>query len=171
MSPDHSTIRLVDAFDGVELDHVRDLFRGYAAEFASWITESLSLQGFDAELTGLPGRYASPGGCLILALDGDRPAGCVALRDLGGGTCEMKRLYVIPEYRKRGAGRLLVAEVLRRAELAGQGRMVLDTLPEMSGAIRLYRTFGFEEIAPYWDNPVARALYLGKALGGDGRAS
>ena len=97
-------------------------------------------------------------------MEGDVPAGCVAMRDLGGGTCEMKRLYVAPEYRGRGVGRLLVEEVLRRAERAGYRRMVLDTLPEMAGAIALYRAFGFVETAPYWDCPVERTIYLERRL-------
>ena len=128
------------------------------------IAESLHSQGFEDELAGLPGRYAPPSGCLLLALDSGRPVGCVALRDLGGGTCEMKRLYVAPAGRGCGLGRLLVAEILRRATEAGYRRMVLDTLPEMSGALALYRSFGFEDAAPYGDSPVARTLYLEKIL-------
>jgi ribosomal protein S18 acetylase RimI-like enzyme len=158
------TIRLVDAGSDGDIDHVRTLFRSYADEFDAAIAESLCVQGFEAELDGLPGRYAPPSGCLILAWDGDRPAGCVALRDLGGGTCEMKRLYIAPAFRGRGVGRLLVEEILRRAKRAGYWGMVLDTLPEMAGAAALYRSFGFVEIAPYWDNPIEQTLYLGIAL-------
>ena len=130
------------------LGQARRLFRAYAAEHAATIAESLCVQGFEAELAGLPGRYAPPSGCLLLAMVGDEPAGCVAMRDLGGGTCEMKRLYVAPEHRGRGVGRLLVEAVIRRAERAGYERMVLDTLPEMAGALALYRASGFVETAP-----------------------
>jgi putative acetyltransferase len=162
-SSDH-TVRVEDA-DGEEgLGHARHLFRFYAAEFAASIAESLCSQGFEAELAGLPGRYAPPSGCLLLAMAGGTPAGCVALRDLGGGTCEMKRLYVAPGFRGRGVGRLLVEEVVRRAGQAGYRRMVLDTLPEMAGAVALYRGHGFVETARYWDNPIERTIFLEKRL-------
>jgi carbonic anhydrase len=86
------------------------------------------------------------------------------MRDLGGGVCEMKRLYVDPGFRARGVGRLLVQEIIRRAERAGYRRMVLDTLPEMLGAIALYRSFGFVETSPYWDCPVERAIFMERWL-------
>src|SRR5262249_51345680 len=145
---------------GARLEQARHLFRSYAAEFAESIGASLCFQGFEAELAGLPGRYAPPSGCLLLAMEGDRPAGCVAMRDLSGGTCEMKRLYVTPEYRGRGMGRLLVEGVVGRAERAGYRRMVLDTVPEMAGAIALYREQGFVETTRYWDNPIEETIYL-----------
>jgi ribosomal protein S18 acetylase RimI-like enzyme len=164
MQASDPTIHVTDATDEVRLDHARHLFRSYAAEFADSIAESLCFQGFDAELAGLPGRYAPPSGDLLLAMEGDRPAGCVAMRDLGGGTCEMKRLYVAPDYRGRGVGRLLVEALIRRAERAGYRRMVLDTLPEMAGALALYREHGFVETARYWDNPIERSIYLERPL-------
>lgn len=165
MMPDDSTVRVLDAIDEEGLGHARNLFRAYAAEFAASIAETLCFQGFDAELAGLPGRYVPPSGCLLLAMDGDIPAGCVALRDLGGGTCEMKRLYVAPEIRGRGVGRLLVEEVIRRAERAGYRRMVLDTMPEMTGAIALYGEYGFVVTAPYWGHPADRAVFMERSLG------
>jgi putative acetyltransferase len=113
------TIRVVDDGDDAGLGLVRNLFRSYADEFADSIAETLCFQGFEAELAGLPGRYAPPSGCLLLAMEDDVPAGCVALRDLGDGTCEMKRLYVAPTHRGRGAGRLLVEEVVSRAGRLG----------------------------------------------------
>ena len=158
------TIQVRDAGDEEGLDHARRLFGSYAAEFADSIAEALCFQGFEAELAGLPGRYAPPSGCLLLAMEGDVPAGCVAMRDLGGGTCEMKRLYVTGPYRGRGVGRLLVEELIRRAERAGYRRMVLDTVPEMAGAIALYRSFGFVEIPPYWACPIERTVYFEKSL-------
>jgi putative acetyltransferase len=162
------TIRIVDADGGSGLDHARRLFRAYAAESADSTAESLRLQNFDAELAGLPGRYAPPSGCLLLAMDRDAAAGCVALRDLGDGTCEMKRLYVAPEHRGRGVGRLVVGEVIRRGERAGYRRMVLDTLPEMAGAIALYQGFGFVETARYWDNPIERTIFMERQLSAGG---
>ncbi len=157
--------RVVDAEGERGLDIARQLFRSYAVEFADSIAETLCFQGFEAEVAGLPGRYAAPSGCLLLAMDGDTPAGCVALRDLGGGTCEMKRLYVAPDFRGRGVGRSLVEGVIRMAGRAGYRRMVLDTVPEMADAIALYRSFGFQETSPYWDCPVERTIYMEKSLG------
>jgi putative acetyltransferase len=168
MRPGDSTILLVDAVGADGLDRARCLFRSYADEFADSIAETLCFQDFEAEVTGLPGRYAPPSGCLILAMEGETPAGCVALRDLGDGTCEMKRLYVAPSYRGRGVGRLLVGEVVRGAEWLGYRRMVLDSMPEMTGALALYREFGFVEMAPYWDHPTGRAVFMERPLGDEG---
>jgi ribosomal protein S18 acetylase RimI-like enzyme len=168
MGANDPAIRVADAEGEPGLDHARRLFRAYAAEFAASIGASLCFQGFEDELAGLPGRYAPPSGCLLLAMEGDRTAGCVAMRDLGGGTCEMKRLYVAPEYRGRGVGRLLVEDLLRRAERAGYRRMVLDTVPDMIDAIALYRRLGFVETSRYWDCPVAETIYLEKVLRHDG---
>jgi ribosomal protein S18 acetylase RimI-like enzyme len=159
-------IPVMDVEDEEGLDHARRLFHSYAAEFAGSFAEALCLQGLEEEIAGLPGRYTPPSGCLLLAMDGDTPAGCVTMRDLGGGTCEMKRLYVAPESRGRGIGRSLVEAVLLWAERAGYRRMVLDTLPEMAAAIALYRSFGFVETAPYWGCPVERTVYLEKSLTG-----
>jgi putative acetyltransferase len=165
MRPGGPTIRVVDAVGADGLDHARRLFRSYADEFADSIAETLCFQGFEAEVTGLPGRYAPPSGCLILAMEGEAPAGCVALRDLGDGTCEMKRLYVAPEYRGRGVGKLLVGEIVCRGERMGYRRMVLDTMPEMAGALALYREYGFVETTPYWGHPAERAVFLERPLG------
>ena len=164
MRPGETMVRVSDAKDEEDHGYARHLFGSYAAEFAGSIAETLYLQGFEAELAGLPGLYAPPSGCLLLAMEGDTPAGCVALHDLGGGICEIKRLYVTPEHRGLGFGRLLVEEVIRKAERAGYRRMVLDTVPEMAGAIALYRGHGFVETAPYRDFPVARTVYMEKWL-------
>jgi ribosomal protein S18 acetylase RimI-like enzyme len=140
------------------------MFRAYADEFAGSIAEILCFQSFEAELAGLPGRYAPPSGCLLLAMDGDEPAGCVGLRDIGEGTCEMKRLYVAPGSRGKGLGKHLIEEVIVRAERLGYRRMVLDTLPLMTGALALYRQFGFLETAPYWGHPTEQAIFLERRL-------
>ncbi len=163
--PHSSGIRLLDAWTPTLVQHVRTLFRRYAAEFAGSIAESLSLQGFELELAGLPGRYGPPGGCLLLAMDGGLLAGCVAVRGLDPTTCEMKRLFVVPEYRGQRLGWRMVEEVVLRARSLGYARMLLDTLPEMAEAIRLYRTLGFVETDRYWDNPITRTIYLEKDLG------
>jgi putative acetyltransferase len=168
MSPGDPTIRVVDAVGAEGLVHARNLFRAYAAEFADSIAETLCFQGFDAEVVGLPGRYAPPSGCLLLVMDEDIPAGCVALRDLGDGACEMKRLYVASTYRGRGIGKLLVGEVIRRGERLGYRRMVLDTMPEMIGALALYREFGFVATTSYWEHPAERAVFMERLLGSEG---
>jgi ribosomal protein S18 acetylase RimI-like enzyme len=174
MNPSDQSIRVVEANDEVRLGLAKDLFRAYSKdlfrsysdceEYAASIAETLSFQGFDAEVDGLPGRYAPPSGCLILAMDGEIPAGCVALRDLGDGTCEMKRLYVAPTHRGQGMGKLLVEEVVRRAGRMGYRRMVLDTMPEMVGAVALYRQFGFVETTPYWDHPIEQAVFMERPI-------
>jgi putative acetyltransferase len=166
MKASDSTIRVTGLDGEVGLHHARGLFRSYVAEFAVSFAEAFYLHDLEVEIAGLPGRYAPPSGDLLLALEGSRPAGCVAMRDRGGGTCAMKRLYVDPEFRGRGVGMLLVEEIIRTAERAGYRRMVLDTLPEMAGAIALYRSFGFVETSPYWDCPVERAIFLERWLTG-----
>jgi putative acetyltransferase len=165
MKAGDSTIRVVDVVGAEGLGHARSMFRAYAAEYGPLVAMIFDVQGFDAEVAGLPGRYAPPSGCLLLAMDGDIPAGCVALRDLGDGTCEMKRLYVTPEHRGLGLGRLLVEAVLLRAGRMGYRRMVLDSLPEFAGALALYRRHGFVETAPYWGHPTGHAIFMERSLG------
>lgn len=159
-----TSIRVEDAWGDAGLDSTRGLFLSYVAEFAASFAEAFSPQDLEAEIAGLPGPYAPPSGCLLLARVGGRPAGCVAMRDLGGETCELKRLYVAPGFRGWGVGRRLVEEIIRRAGRGGYRRMVLDTLPEMAEAIALYRSVGFVATAPYWDCPVERTLFLEKRL-------
>ena len=162
--PPSAGIQLLSVEGQKHLEHVHSLFRRYATEFAGSIAESLCLQGFDVELAGLPGRYGPPGGFLLLAMDDELPVGCVALRGLDQATCEMKRLYVLPEYRSQRIGKRLVEELLLKATRLGYHRIVLDTLPEMAKAIRPYRSLGFVEITRYWDNPVKRTIYLEKRI-------
>lgn len=152
-----------DAIDPDDLEAVRGLLSTYRDEFGPTVRENLRLQGFDAELAGLPGRYAGPSGSLLMATVDDRPAGCVALRDLGDGVCEMKRLYIDPSARSLGLGKRLVAAILDRAKVLGHRRMVLDSTPEMSRAVALYRSFGFEEAEPYGES--SHALFFAKNLG------
>jgi len=158
------TIRVEDVLGEEELGHVQRLLGDFAAEFGPLVAEIFDVQGFAAEVAELPGRYAPPSGCLLVARDGDLAAGCVALRDLGDGTCEMKRLYVASPYRGRGLGRHLIEGVVRRAERMGYRRMVLDTLPEMAGALAMYQAYGFVETAPYWGHPAEQAVFLERSL-------
>ena len=141
---------------------VATLFRAYAAS----LEVDLAYQGFEAELAGLPGAYAPPGGKLLLALGRDGAAlGCVALRPMAvAGCAEMKRLYVAPEGRGIGLGRALVEAAAASAAALGYREIRLDSLPTMTAAIALYGRCGFEPMAPYYDTPVAGTVFLRRAL-------
>jgi putative acetyltransferase len=148
-------VRIVPAHDPAAIPVVRRLFEEYAAS----LPIALDFQGFAAEVAALPGAYAPPAGRLLVAEDRE-PAGCVALRPLGGDVCEMKRLYVRPAYRARGVGHLLAARAIGEARGAGYRLMRLDTLPSMVSARRLYESLGFRETAPYTHNPVPGTAFL-----------
>ncbi len=151
---------IVAADTPARLRAVRDLFLAYAAEQ----DDDRCFQGFAQEVAGLPGVYAPPAGRLLLALAGDAPAGCVALRPLEVRVCEMKRLYVSPAFRAAGAGRELAAAVLAAAADIGYERMRLDTLPGMARAQELYRRLDFQPISPYLPNPTPGALCFERRL-------
>jgi len=133
-------------------------------EYASSLNFSLCFQDFDRELAGLPGEYAPPGGVLLLARVRGKFVGCVAMRKLEDGICEMKRLFVRPEFRGKKIGRELVEAVLNEARRRAYPVMRLDTVPIMKEAITLYRSLGFREIRPYRENPVPGALFMEIAL-------
>ena len=131
-------------------EHIRaakDLFN----EYADGLGISLCFHNFDQELNNLPGDYAPPDGRLLLAKDDDEIAGCIAMRKLGPGVCEMKRLFVRPAYRSTGLCRVLVNSIIDEARKLGYTHMRLDTLPgRMDKAIALYQSIGFVEIEPYY---------------------
>lgn len=138
------------------------------SEYAAALPFALDFQGFAAELAELPGKYAPPGGTLLLLLVDDVPAGCVAVRPLTRDTCEMKRLYIRPAYRGKGWGRLLATAGCDAARRLGYRLMRLDTAPGMAAAISLYTNLGFKPIPPYCHNPVPGAMFLEKDLTADG---
>ena len=138
------------------LENTRQLFTEYAAS----LDFDLCFQNFEGEMAGLPGEYGLPGGCIVLAMSGESPAGCVAMKKLEDGICEMKRLYVKPEFRGQGVGKELATRVIDKARECGYSRMRLDTVPSMKSAIELYRELGFKETSPYTFNPIDGAIYM-----------
>lgn len=138
--------------------------RALFQEYAEAIGTNLEYQGFAAELAALPAPYVPPGGALFIAHSDDDLAGCVALRPLGGGIGEMKRLYVRPAYRSVGLGRQLVAAVVLAARQAGYTQLRLDTLPSMAAAQGLYGRLGFVETAPYNDKYLPGTRFYALAL-------
>jgi putative acetyltransferase len=153
-------IQLLPADTPEALDAARVIFREYATSLAV----DLCFQGFDDELAHLPGEYAEPGGALLLAWVDGALAGCGAFRPLAdsdyANACEMKRLYVRRAFRRFGLGRLLAQALLDSATQAGYSAMLLDTLDDMEAARELYASLGFEEIPPYYFNPIPGAHYL-----------
>ena len=133
---------------GADLDATRDLFLEYAESLAF----NTCFGGFDEELAALPRDHVSPHGCLLLARQGGEAAGCVAVRRIDAGTCEMKRLYVQPRFRRAGLGRALGVAAIECARRLGCRRICLETLPTMLEARALYASLGFTACAPYYGN-------------------
>jgi ribosomal protein S18 acetylase RimI-like enzyme len=140
------------------------LTAGLFMEYAESLGFELCFQGFDKELASLPGKYASPDGCILLAYENDFPAGCIALRKYQDDICEMKRLYVKPEFRKHGTGKKLAEMIIEIAREKGYTKMILDTICIMKPAINLYQQLGFYKTNPYYHNPIEGACFFEKIL-------
>jgi len=149
--------KIFQALSPAQVEQARELF----IEYANSLNFSLCFQNFDDELAMLPGHYAPPGGRLLLGEYGGRLAACVALRALEEKVCEMKRLYLRPEFRGKGLGRRMAEYLIAEAREIGYQKMRLDTVePAMKDAVAMYRRLGFREIPAYRENPNPGALYM-----------
>jgi ribosomal protein S18 acetylase RimI-like enzyme len=146
---------VIRGFGSADLDAARAIFR----EYAELVGSAICFPAFERELAGLPGSYAPPEGRLLLGFVEDRLAGCVALRQLEPGICEMKRLYIRPAFQGTGLGRRLADRVMEEARDAGYKLLRLDTLPSLKRAIAMYRGLGFYEIPRYSDNPAGAICF------------
>jgi putative acetyltransferase len=149
-------MNIIQAVTKQHIKAIKDLF----LEYAKSLDFELCFQGFDKELDELPGKYSPPEGRLLLAEYKHMYAGCIALRKIGEGICEMKRLYVKPEFRGLHLGRKLADKLIEEAESIGYKKMRLDTVPAMQTAQKLYTSIGFYEIKPYRHNPVPGAVFM-----------
>lgn len=154
-------LKIIQAETVDQIAATRELFREYEA----WFGLDLCFQGFEAELAALPGKYAMPDGRLLLAYVDDELAGCIALRKLEDGICEMKRLYVRDEFRGQRIGASLIEKVIADAREIGYDKMRLDTFPpKMGKAVSLYEAHGFHPIPPYYNNPHDDVLFMELSL-------
>jgi GNAT superfamily N-acetyltransferase len=150
-------LSLARAETASQIDQARELF----LEYAQSLGFSLCFQNFDQELAALPGDYAPPEGRLLLATYQGQLAGCVALHRLEPGICEMKRLYLRPQFRGKGLGRALANQIIAEGRQIGYQRMRLDSVePLMKDAVAMYHKIGFQQVAAYRTNPIAGALYM-----------
>ncbi|WP_243096889.1 GNAT family N-acetyltransferase [Thermohalobacter berrensis] len=148
-------MEVIKAQSKEHFQYIRELFR----EYANSLDFSLGFQNFDKELKELPGEYAPPNGCILIARFNKKIVGCVALRRISKDICEMKRLYVRPKYRVKGIGKKLAEAIINEAQNIGYKKMRLDTISFMKKAIALYESLGFKEIEPYRYNPIEGARY------------
>ena len=157
VSPVVKALSLIQAETPSQITQARELF----FEYAQSLGFSLCFQNFDHELAALPGDYAPPEGRLLLAEFAGQLAGCVALHKLESSICEMKRLYLRPQFRGQGLGHVLADGIIAEARQIGYQRMRLDTVePVMKDAVAMYRKIGFQDIAPYRANPIGGAMYM-----------
>lgn len=160
-------VEILVASSQEQLNDARALMRAFVAwhrtahsEDTELIDRYFDADGFAEELDGLPGAYAPPAGCLLVAMQDGRPAGCVAMRDCGDRVCEMKRMFVPEEFRGAGIGRALVGRIIAAARSAGYERMLLDTGKRQQAAMKLYESFGFRRIEAYYPLPDDMRNYL-----------
>lgn len=147
--------------EGPALESIKSLFKAYLTE----LNEDLCFQSFDSEIDNPLYKYSAPTGALFIAYYNAIPVGCIALQPLQEPqTCEMKRLYVDPEYRNLKIGDALVKTLLQEAQSLGYTTMKLDTLERLQAAINLYLKFGFETVTAYYDNPLPSVVYMQKKL-------
>jgi len=150
-------MKVVKAESPDQLREARCLFEEYGAT----LPPELWVEDYRKEVDGLPGEYGAPFGCLLLAVTDDgQSAGCTALRRWQPGTAEMKRMYVRPAHRGRGVGKCLAVAAIQEAVNAGYHRIVLDTAPTMTDAIRLYEGLGFRRIGPYRQYPFDDVIFM-----------
>lgn len=149
-------LRIFPAATKEYIEQFHQLFR----EYEKYLDIDLCFQDFETELANLPGPYAPPEGSMLLAEYDNKIAGCVTLKKIGEGICEMKRLYVRPEFRGRDIGRKLAQAIIKEARKIGYVKMRLDTLKRLTEAISLYRSMGFKEIKPYVFNPLEDVVYM-----------
>lgn len=133
-------------------------------EYANSLNISLAFQNFDEELNIINSMYGSPTGCLLLVYDNELPIACAAYRKIGENICELKRMYIKPDYRRKGVGQEIMNILCSRAKLNGYTLMRLDTLDTMTPAIKLYSNNGFYEIEAYYHNPNNGVVYMEKRL-------
>jgi len=155
------SMQIIRAQTSSHMDQIRTLFR----EYEQFLNVDLCFQGFEEELAGLPGKYAPPDGALFLALKDQETAGCVAVRPLETGICEMKRLYIRPSCRGLGLGKELAETIISEAEDLKYRLMRLDTLETLTEAMGLYHSMGFRRTSAYYHNPLQDVIYWERALG------
>jgi len=149
-------LEIRQAFSEESYKVIKEIF----IEYANYLMIDLDFQNFDDELNTLPGHYAPPEGCILLAYYKRKIAGCVAVRPFKDNICEMKRLYVCPKYRRKKIGKKLSKAIIQKAKNIGYKYMRLDTLPFMKAALKLYYSLGFKEITPYRYNPIDGAQFF-----------
>lgn len=151
---------MIEIIQAESLEHIEET-RGLFREYEKWFGLKLCFQNFDAEVADLPGKYAAPDGRLFLAYSEENLAGCIALRKLEDGVCEMKRLFVREDFRGQKIGVALIEKLIGEARRIGYEKMRLDTYPpKMRKAVSLYNSYGFREIEPYYHNPYGETLFM-----------
>lgn len=151
---------IIKAISENDIDLARNLF----IEYGNYLNLNLDFQNFDDELSSLPGKYAEPEGTILLYIHEGRPAGCAALRKIGDGIAEMKRLYVRPVYRGLKIGYKLCEALIKDAKDRNYSKIRLDTLKSLNEAMTLYQSLGFYKIKPYYENPLPDVIYWEKKL-------